>query len=134
MNSVKLKYFVIMVVHKVGNPYNKSHLETSRISCTSAQIIASTIPPSFRSESIHLPPTAHSNVGSRNDILDSHTQQASVAFGDEPDLTSHRWSSSLHSGTPAQSIAGKPCLFFYRYNLYNRQLFNVSKINPDGNC
>ena len=50
----------------------------------------------------------HSNAASRNDIFESQAK-ASVTFGDEPDLTSHRWSASLNSPTPAQSVNGKSC-------------------------
>ena len=112
----------------------QTQLETRQLSCTSRQIDGSTIPPSFRSESIHLPPTVQSNIGSRNDMVESHTNQASIAFGDEPDLTSHRWSESMNSPTPAQSIAGLfsiHCQFIEKS--INRKLFDHGQINADGN-
>ena len=67
---------------------------------TRAQLGTETsVPPSFYSESINLP----SGFATTN--RDHESLKEIVTFGDEPDLTSHRWSPSSHShGTSAEII------------------------------
>ena len=67
---------------------------------TRAQLGTETsVPPSFYSESINLP----SGFATTN--RDHESLKEIVTFGDEPDLTSHRWSPSSHShGTSAEVV------------------------------